>query len=95
MSEFERLKDIIPKTIVGSVKYTKFADVPEDHYLKNHEALLPALKRTAEAGSNACLFYLYNEQMVDFLNLLHSEIPDYQIMIIVRYDTCGRHPVSP
>ncbi|GAH67560.1 unnamed protein product, partial [marine sediment metagenome] len=43
MSEFERLKDIIPKTIVGSVKYSKFEDIPDDHLLKNHEALLPVL----------------------------------------------------
>ncbi len=86
MSEYERLKDIIPRTIVGSVKYSRFEDIPEDHLLKNHEALLPILKRTSVAGSKACVFYLYNDQMVNFLNLLHDELPDFQIMIIVSFE---------
>lgn len=86
MSEFERLKEIIPKTIVGSVKHPNFDSIPENHLLKNHDALLPVLKRAREAGSNACIFYLYNEQMVNFLNLLHGEVPDMKIMIIIKFE---------
>jgi hypothetical protein len=84
MSELDKLKDSIPDVISGFVRYAEYHAIPETLPIKNKDILLPLLKRLKEAGSNGCLFYLYDEDMISFLNTLHSEIPDLPIMIIVR-----------
>ena len=85
MSELDKLKDTVPDVVSGFVRYAEYNAIPETLPIKNKDILLPLLKRLKEAGSNGCLFYLYDEDMVSFLNTLHSEIADFPIMLIVRF----------
>jgi len=85
MSELDKLKDIIPDVISGFVRYADFDAIPETFPIKNQEVLLPLLKRLKEAGSNGCLFYLYDEEMVNFLNALHAEMKEFPLMVIIRF----------
>jgi hypothetical protein len=90
MSELDKLKDSIPDVVSGFVRYAEYHTIPETLPIKNKDILLPLLKRLKEAGSNGCLFYLYDESMISFLNTLHSEIPDFPIMIIIRFEEVGK-----
>ena len=84
MSEIEKIKDIFPNVIVGGVKFSSFDSIPEQNLLKSIDTLLTVVKRSKEAGAEGCLFYLYNDEMIQFLNLLHTEIPDFPIMIVIK-----------
>jgi hypothetical protein len=86
MSEIENIKGVIPKVIIGGVKYSSFGSIPEQVLLRKIDSLLTVVKRGKEAGVDGCLFYLYNDEMIQFLNLLHEEIPDFPIMIVVKSD---------
>jgi len=85
MSEFNQLKEILPKVIVGSVKYPNYDSIPDSHPTKSIESLLPIVKRSIDAGSEGCLFYLYNNDMVQFLNTIYSENKEIKIMLIINF----------
>ena len=89
MSALENLKNIIPKVIVGSARYTTFESIPEDYPVKNLETLLPLIIRSYDAGAEGCLFYLYNDEMVQFLNILHRELRKIKIMLIIKFVDIG------
>ena len=94
MSELDKLKDTVPDVVSGFVRYAEYNAIPETLPIKNKDILLPLLKRLKEAGSNGCLFYLYDENMVSFLNTLHSEIADFPIMLIANKGSPPNHKTS-
>ncbi len=90
MSDIDQLKEIIPDVIAGFVRYADYLSVPDISPIKNKDTLLPVLKRMKEGGANGCLFYLYDGEMVQFLNTLYTEIKDFPIMVIVRSAEIGK-----
>ncbi len=86
MSNFDTLKKQIPKIIVGSIKYSDYNRIPEEHPVKNRDALFQILKRSITAGSEGVVFYLYNEEFVEVLNLFHKENPKIVKMLILKYE---------
>ncbi len=86
MSEFDKLRKIIPKVIVGSLKFSSYDIIPDAHPAKSIESLLPIVKRAVDAGTDGCLFYLYNNDIVQFLNTIHAENKDLKIMLIVKFE---------
>ncbi|MHA1199749.1 MAG: hypothetical protein ACTSQF_10515 [Candidatus Heimdallarchaeaceae archaeon] len=91
MSGIDQLKEIIPDVIAGFVRYADFSMIPDISPLKNKNTLLPILKRMKEGGANGCLFYLYDEDMAQFLNTVNAEIKDFPIMIVVRSAEIGKN----
>ncbi len=86
MSEFDKLREIIPKVIVGSMKFSNFDAIPDTHPAKSIDSLLPIVNRAVDAGTDGCLFYLYNSDIVQFLNTIHAENKDLKIMLIVKFE---------
>ncbi len=86
MSEFDKLREIIPKVIVGSMKFSNFDAIPDAHPAKSIDSLLPIVNRAVDAGTDGCLFYLYNNDIVQFLNTIHAENKDLKIMLIVKFE---------
>jgi hypothetical protein len=84
MSEIEKIQDDFPKVIIGGAKYSSFDSIPEHFLLRSVESLLSVIKRFKEAGAEGCLFYLYNDDIINFLNILNTEVSDFPIMIIVK-----------
>ncbi len=90
MSGIEQLKEKIPDVIAGFVRYADYNTIPENSPLKNKSSLLPILKRMKEGGANGCIFYLYDEEMAQFLNTVHADIKNFPIMVVVRSVEMGK-----
>lgn len=84
MSEIEKIREGFPKVIIGGAKYSSFESIPDQSLLKTVESLLSVVKRLKEAGAEGCLFYLYNDEIIQFLNVLNSEVPDFPIMVVIK-----------
>ena len=90
MSRIEQLKEIIPDVIAGFVRFADYAMIPNDSPIKNKDVLLPILKRMKDGGANGCLFYIYDEDMVRFLNTVNAKIKNFSIMVIIKSAEIGK-----
>ncbi|MHA1667428.1 MAG: hypothetical protein ACTSX6_12195 [Candidatus Heimdallarchaeaceae archaeon] len=86
MSELNKLRKIIPKITVGAIKFSSSEILPTNSSAKNVEILLPLLQRTVDAGAEGCVFYLLDEEMVKFLNVINTTFPELKIMVLVKFD---------
>ncbi len=88
MSDTNELFNKICRVIVGSIRYTTFEQIPDDHYLKQPDILPELMQRLNDAGATSFLFYLYNNnKMVTLLNDIHKKVPTAEFLLIVKYDT--------
>lgn len=76
----------MPRIVVGSLTIPRLNQLPDTHPFKNPDELINIFKRSHEAGAQAILFYLYNDETVQLFNKLHKDCPSLSKMALVTYD---------